>query len=700
MSGASLLVELCTEELPPKALKTLGEAFASRLMQGLVRAGLKERDADGMRVFATPRRLAALIREVRDRAPDRAESRRLMPVKVAFDAQGAPSAALRKRLEKEGVQGTAQLSRRTEQGTESVYLERTVSGVALAEGLQTALEEAIEKLPIPKVMSYQLDDGETTVRFVRPAHALLALHGDTVVPVSALGLKAGRLTHGHRFLGVRDITVAAADAYEEALAAHGKVVASFDERRNLIAGQLDARAKELGASLGDDAQFAPLLDEVTGLVEWPAVYVGQFDPEFLAVPAECLTLTMRQNQKYFPLFSPDGRLTHRFLIVSNMAIADPRNIVEGNQRVVRPRLADARFFFQTDTRTRIEERVPRLAGIVHHNKLGSQLERVERLQLLAGHIARSIGADALLTERAAWLAKADLSTAMVGEFPELQGTMGRYYALHDGDPPEVAEAIEAHSRPRFAADSLPASLIGCSVALADRMDSIAGLFGVGQRPTGEKDPFALRRAALGVIRILAEKSLALPLGDLIGTAISGYESKPGVADARADIEVFVLERLRSYCLDLGYTAHEVESVLSLKPQRVDLVPRRLEAVRAFNRLPEAQSLAAANKRIGNILKQAQCVPSAFDAQLLVQKEETELAGAFARMRTQLDAELARHDYTAGLLRLASLRDPVDAFFDKVMVMAEDERLRQNRIALLGELHSAMNRVADLSKLAA
>jgi glycyl-tRNA synthetase beta chain len=701
MSKASLLVELFTEELPPKALKTLGEAFASRLVECLARAGLAERAAGPLRSFATPRRLAVLVKDVRERAEDRAESRKLMPAKVAFDDQGAPSAALRKRLEKDGLEpSAAALSRRTEQGVESVYLDRTVPGATLAEGLQAALTEAIEKLPIPKVMTYQLADGRTTVRFVRPAHGLVALWGDQVVPVAALGLQAGRITHGHRFLGVADISLAAADAYEEALAAHGKVIASFEERRALIAGELQRRAHRLGASLGQEALLAALLDEVTALVEWPAVYAGQFEEEFLAVPPECLTLTMRQNQKYFPLFRPDGRLTNRFLIVSNMDLADPKNIVQGNQRVVRPRLADARFFFETDIKTRLETRVPQLGAIVHHNKLGSQLDRVERLQLLAGYIARHIGADPLLSERAAWLAKADLTTAMVGEFPELQGIMGRYYALHDGEPAEVAEAIEAHYRPRFAGDALPGALAGCSVALADRLDALAGLFGIGQVPTGEKDPFALRRAALGIIRLLAEKSLALPLGELVSAAMSGYRAKAGWRDASGDVEVFVLERLRSYCLELGYNANEVESVLCLRPQRIDLVPRQLEAVRAFNRLPEAQSLAAANKRIGNILKQAERVPSRFDEQLLVQKEESALADAFGRMRSELDAAFARQDYTGGLARLASLRDLVDAFFDKVMVMDKDERLRQNRVAFLGELHAAMNRIADLSKLAA
>jgi glycyl-tRNA synthetase beta chain len=696
-STRPLLVELFTEELPPKALRTLGSSFAERLANGLARAGLVQ--APKPRMFATPRRLAALIPDVRARAEDRAESRKLMPAKVAYDAQGAPTDALRKRLEKEGASvADAKLTKRSEQGQEVVYLDRVVGGVTLAEGLQSALDEAIDKLPIPKVMSYQLADGQTTVKFVRPAHGLIALHGDAIVPVKALGLTADRITHGHRFQGVADIPVVTADTYEDALAAHGKVIASFEERRSRIAAALAAKAKSLGATLGDSALVEPLLDEVTALVEWPSVYVGEFEQEFLAVPPECLTLTMRQNQKYFPLFAPDGKLTHRFLIVSNMELADPRNIVEGNQRVVRPRLADARFFFQTDTRTRLEERVPQLSAIVHHNKLGTQLERVERIQLLAGGIARRIGADPLLAERAAWLSKADLPTLMVGEFPELQGIMGRYYALHDGEPAEVAAAIESHYRPRFAGDALPESLVACSVALADRADALAGLFGIGQQPTGEKDPFGLRRAALGIVRLLAEQAIALPLDELVALAVAGYAAK--VADASADIDTFVIERLRGYCLELGYSANEVESVLCLRPRRIDLVPRQLEAVRAFNALPEAQSLAAANKRIGNILKQAAGAASPVDVSLFVQNEEKTLSALFGRIKPDIDREFESHDYTAALKRLASLRDSVDAFFDKVMVMDKDERLRRNRVAFLAELHAAMNRIADLSKLAA
>ena len=699
--SANLLVELFTEELPPKALQQLGEAFGHRVQDGLVRAQLKSLDPSGTRIFATPRRLAVLILDVLPKAPDRIESKKLMPSKVAFGVDGKPSAALAKRLEKEG--GSAnQLERKIEGETEYVFLNQTIAGITLAAGLQIALQEAIAKLPIPKVMSYQLTDGATTVHFVRPAHGLLALHGDKVVAVSVLGLKADRVTHGHRFQGVKDISVATADAYEEALAAHGQVIASFDARRAEVARQLADQAAKLKATLGPEADCAPLLDEVTALVECPAVYAGEFEAEFLAVPQECLIMTMRQNQKYFPLFNAAGKLTSKFLIVSNMRLADPKNIVEGNQRVIRPRLADARFFYETDKKTRLEERVPRLANIVYHNKLGSQLERTERIQLLAGRIARSIGADTVLVERAAWLAKADLITNMVGEYPGLQGVMGRYYALADGEDPRVADAIEQHYRPRFAGDKPPEKQLAIAVALADKLETLAGLFGIGQQPTGDKDPFALRRHALGVIRILVENDLALSLHDLVHDAFSVFPH--GILrDAHTDLTGFIHERLRGYLRDGGYTANEVESVLCGPLNTLNEVPRQLAAVRAFAGLPEAESLAAANKRVANILKQAEAKGESFinaEPDKLKEPEERALFEALKKASKQATLLFKQGDYTGYLKTFAVLKAPVDAFFDSVMVMVDAPELRHNRLALLADLRKEMNRVADISKLAA
>ena len=697
----TLLVELFTEELPPKALKQLGEAFGHRVQDSMMRAQLKTGDPHGTRIFATPRRLAVLILDVMPKAADRGESKKLMPSKVAFDADGKPSAALTKRLQKEGDPSANQLERKIEGNTEYVYLNQTIPGITLAAGLQLALQEAIAKLPIPRVMSYQLADGATTVQFVRPAHGLVALHGDQVVNVSVLGLKAGRVTHGHRFQGVKDIPIAAADAYEEALAAHGQVMASFDARREEIARQLAACTAALKVSLGPEADYAPLLDEVTALVEFPTVYAGEFEKEFLAVPQEALILTMRQNQKYFPLFDAAGKLSNQFLIVSNMRLADPRNIVEGNQRVVRPRLADARFFFETDRKSRLEERVPQLANIVYHNQLGNQLERTERIQLLAGKIARALGADAALTERAAWLAKADLLTGMVGEFPELQGIMGCYYALHDGEPQEVADAIEAHYRPRYAGDRLPEGNVARAAALADKLETLAGMFGIGQQPTGDKDPFALRRHALGAIRILIEGNFQLSLNDLVNWAFSVFPAGM-LRDAHTDLETFIFERLRGYLRDAGYTANEIESVLCMRPARLVQVPLQLAAVRAFASLPEAESLAAANKRVANILKQAAAKGESFtEARVLALKEpaERELFEALKTASKQATPLFEQGDYTGYLKTFAVLKSPVDAFFDAVMVMVDDAALRQNRLALLSDLRREMNRVADISKLA-
>jgi len=703
--NANLLVELFTEELPPKALQALGEAFARGIASGLAARGMLGA-GHAIKAYCTPRRLAAHISAVLASSLEREQTKKLMPAKVAFDAAGNPAPALLKRLQKEGYAADADMTglieRRAEGGAEYAFLHQIVPGMPLAAGLQSTLEEAIARLPIPKVMSYQLADGATTVQFVRPVHGLLALHGADVVAVSILGLDAGRITHGHRFQGVKDIAVDAADAYEEALAAHGQVIAAFDARRAETERQLRARAAKLGASLGPEDGVAPLLDEVTALVEYPSIYVGEFEPEFLAVPQECLVLTMRTNQKYFPLFDTAGKLSNRFLIVSNMRLSDPKNIVEGNNRVVRPRLADARFFFETDKKTRLEARVPQLGAIVYHNKLGSALERVERVQLLTGKIARATGADPVLAERAAWLAKADLVTSMVGEFPELQGIMGRYYALSDGEPPLVAIAVEQHYRPRFAGDALPENGIALAVALADKLETLAGMFGIGQQPSGDKDPFALRRHALGVIRILVEAKLELPLVDLVNEAFSVFADGM-LGAAHTDLETFVLERLRSHLREAGYSANEIESVLCMHPTRLDQVPDRLAAVRTFAALPEAASLAAANKRVANILKQAEARGESFNqaqAHALKEPAERDLYEALKTASLKATPLFQAGDYTGYLKAFAVLKSPVDAFFESVMVMVDDQEVRKNRLALLRDLRDEMNRVADISKLAA
>jgi glycyl-tRNA synthetase beta chain len=581
-----------------------------------------------------------------------------------------------------------------------LFADSRTPAMPLAQALQGALDEALAGLPIPKVMSYQLADGKTTVQFVRPAHGLVALHGAEVVPVKALGLAAGRVTQGHRFQGERDIELADAISYEARLLEPGKVIADFDTRRKAIADDLAAQ----GAKLANG--FVPnpaLLDEVTALVEWPAVYAGSFEPEFLAVPQECLILTMQQNQKYFPLVS-DGKLTPRFLLVSNMRVADPAMIVQGNERVVRPRLADARFFFETDKKVKLADRVPQLGTIVYHNKLGTQLDRVERLRRLATRIQAMLPRGEKgrpYADRAALLAKADLVTLMVGEFPELQGVMGKYYAESDGEEPSVVRAIEQHYWPRFSGDQLPVGDVSIALALADKLETLVGIWGVGQQPTGDKDPFGLRRAALGVLRILSEKpeAAALDLRRLLDEAASGFDDGRIAAETVASVHGFMLDRLRSLLRDKGYDAHEIEAVLADNPASVSRVWARIEAVKAFRALPEAEALAAANKRIQNILKKSGGGTS-FDEALLVEGEERKLAAAVAGLAPRIEGHMEKGDFTAALKELAGIRADVDAFFDKVLVNAEDEKVRANRLGLLHTLGSLMNRVADISRLAA
>lgn len=703
--SAPLLVELFTEELPPKALKSLSEAFARVLQAELKADGLLDANCTA-EIFATPRRLAVRLSAVLAKAPDRQIEERLLPEKVGLTADGKPTPALIKKLSAL-LQDESALTRvkKVNDGKLSMlYLPVLAKGQTLVAGLGVSLDIAITQLPIPKVMSYQRTGSESTVKFVRPAHGLVALHGDTVVNVSALELDAKRTTHGHRFLGVADIELNHANEYEQRLQNEGKVIASFDARRAEIERQLKSKAAAFKSTLGE---YETLLDEVTALVEWPVVYVAGFDAEFLSVPQECLILTMRTNQKYFPLFDNAGKLTEKFLVVSNMQVDDPKNIIEGNKRVVRPRLADARFFFEQDRKSRLETRVPGLGKVVYHNKLGTQLERVQRMQLLAGKIARLIGADPLLAERAAWLAKADLVTGMVGEFPELQGIMGRYYAQHDGEPSLVADAVAEHYLPRFAGDKLPESPVACCVALADKLDTLIGIFGVGAIPTGDKDPFALRRHALGVIRLLAERQLPIHCGELLALAHETFakgsllEQHEGGISNVAKTEAFVTERAKSYLRELGYAVLEVESVLDLAPRPLEYVAR-LEAARQFLALQESTGLAEADKRIRNILSKsgAAAATSGADPATLKENEEKQLLTITRQLREKVNTQLARGEFSAALLLTAQLHQPVTQFFDKVMVNADDPVLRANRFALLREVAELTNQVVNISKLAA
>ena len=719
MTAKNLLVELLVEELPPKALKKLGEAFGSALLAGLRGQGLAG-DRSVLTVYATPRRLAAHVSAVLPVAADKPVSHKLMPVAVGLAADGSATPALRKKLAALGVDvgvdvgagadALSRLARRLDGKAETLFLDTTQSGATLTEGLQRSLDEAIAKLPIPKVMQYQLETGTgpgfqpgwTSVNFVRPAHGLVALHGPEVVPVSALGLEAGRQTRGHRFEAAVDpVALQHADHYARQLEEQGAVIAGFDARRAEIARQLHAAAARLGlAPVEDEA----LLDEVTALVERPNVLACRFEEAFLAVPPECLVLTMKANQKYFPLLDGEGRLTNRFLVVSNIRPADASRVIEGNERVVRPRLADARFFFDQDRKRTLASRVPGLAKVVYHGKLGSQGERVERVRRLARAIGEQLGSLALadLADEAATLAKADLLTDMVGEFPELQGIMGAYYARHDGCRDAIADAIEDHYKPRFAGDALPRGEVGLVVALADKLETLAGLFGIGQLPSGDKDPFALRRHALGVIRMLIERDLPLAVPQLVALAFHVFP--PGHGQAQAEVQLFLVDRLVGALREQGWSAQEVDAVVALRPERWGEIPRRLAAVRAFGALPEAPALAAANKRVGNILRKSDASDLPGDAPVdparLVEPAEQALARALGDLVPRADAAFEAGDLTGSLQVLAALKAPVDAFFDAVMVNAEDAALRRNRLALLATLHRAMNRVAELARLAA
>ncbi|CDG81453.1 glycine--tRNA ligase subunit beta [Janthinobacterium agaricidamnosum] len=697
----TLLIELLTEELPPNALAKLGAAFAAGIVNGLKSRDFLEADSIAT-TYSTPRRLAVSISNVREVSPDKAIREKVLPVSVALDANGNGTPPLAKKLAALGFPDVtvAELERAADGKAESFFYSYSAPGSKLETGLQLALAESAAKLPIPKVMSYQRPDG-STVQFVRPVHSLIALHGVNIVPLTLLGLSAGRSTLGHRFLSDgQAIVIKHADDYAAVLESAGKVIAGNETRKDSIRAQLLATA-------GTDQVLMPeaLLDEVTALVEWPVVYACHFEEEFLAVPQECLILTMQTNQKYFALTDSAGKLRSRFLIVSNIATGTPEHIIGGNERVVRPRLSDAKFFFEQDKKKTLESRLPLLANVVYHNKLGTQAERTGRVTALAGIIAAQLGADVALAERGALLAKADLLTDMVGEFPELQGIMGTYYARHDGEAEEVALAASEHYQPRFAGDSLPTTNTGTAVALADKLETLVGIWAIGLQPTGDKDPFALRRHALGVLRMLLEKRLPLSINGLLSAAAAQFAAVPGFKDPVAEVTAFMLDRLRGILRERGFSPNEIEAVVAQHPDRLDDIVQRLEAVQAFAALPESASLAAANKRITNILKKneealSQVAASGVNAALLQDAAERNLAAAVVRVQPQIDAAFGSGDFAGTLKTLAQLRDDVDAFFNDVMVMAEDLALRNNRLALLSSLHGMLNRVADISKLAA
>ncbi len=680
-----LLIELLTEELPPKALNNLGNAFAAAVAEGLEKAQLTDGAAQ-YAAYASPRRLAVQVSNVKAVQDDQHIVKKGPAVANAMK-DGVPTKALEGFARSCGTDiGSLKIVHDSKQ---DVYAhEFTQAGKPLAGLLEDIINQAVKKLPIPKVMRW----GSSTHTFVRPVHGLVVLHGAEVVPANVLGLQSGNTTLGHRFLSDGLIAIENADAYARQMREQGKVIASFAERKAAIAAALNEQAGRLNAKVAADEA---LLDEVSALVEWPVVLEAGFEAHFLEVPQECLILTMQQNQKYFPLLDANGKLMNRFLLVSNLETADPSHIIHGNERVLRARLSDAEFFYKQDQKATLESRLPKLANVVYHNKIGSQAERIERLQSIAAHIAAALGADRAAAERAARLAKADLVTEMVGEFPELQGTMGKYYARLDGESAEIADAIEQHYRPRFAGDALPESQTATAVALADKLETLVGIWGIGLIPTGDKDPYALRRAALGILRMLMQHGL--DVNDLIQTAFASFPQ--GLLNDKTPAEVadFMQARL-AVLLQNDYPQDIVAAVLAKRPGRLNDLAAKLEAVAAFKALPEAAALAAANKRVQNLLKKADAELGAVNEALLQQDEERALYAAAQAMQPKIEAALAHQDFQTALSELAAVKPQVDAFFDGVMVMADDAAVKQNRLNLLNQLSQQMNAVADIALL--
>lgn len=708
MSKESLLVEIFTEELPPKALRNLSEVFAKEIVRGLIKTNLLEGVSSDIEAqskytpYATPRRLAVIVKDVLDVGPEQAFTEKLMPVKVGLDSEGNATPALVKKLESKGLSGIPVSELKIESDGKQDYL--FVSGInagrSLKADLQAILDHAIESLPIPKMMRYQLADGKTSVRFVRPVHGLVAMHGSAVIDITAFGINSTNVSHGHRFMGRYSFEINSADTYEKQLLEEGMVVANYNERKSYISSKLESMSSELGLNIGTGEEVENLIEEVTSLVEYPEIYVGEFEEKYLEVPSECLILTMRLNQKYFPLFKSNGNLSNKFLIVSNMKVADPSNIIEGNQRVVRPRLADAEFFFETDKKTSLEQMLEPLKNVVYHNKIGTQFERVARLQKIADYIASQLSSNPELAIRAALLAKADLSSNMVGEFPELQGIMGSHYAKLQGEPESVSEAIADQYKIRFDKEFTEDSSISISLYIADRVETLIGIWGIGLAPTGERDPYGLRRAALGIISAFealtnTDKSSSLSLKDLLLFTQSLFDDIPQTT--AYEVEDFIYDRLKNQLYN-SYSKPLVDSVLANRGPITEVIPK-IEAVKEFSAAPEAESLSAANKRIGNILKKIDYVIPQIDTNIFAAPAEIDLYKDFHEIKDNLREAFEAQRYKEVFLMLSKLKTPVDKFFEDVMVMDENIATRNNRLALLTELHEHMNLVADISLLA-
>ncbi|MGB0722336.1 MAG: glycine--tRNA ligase subunit beta [Gammaproteobacteria bacterium] len=686
---ADFLFELGTEELPPKALPALSRSLREGFLNGLSQAGLSHGEVVS---YAAPRRLALLVSDLQGKQPDRSEERRGPAVAVAYDEQGRPTKAAEGFARSCGV-SVDQLGRLSTDKGEWLAYTVDKAGQSAAELLPDIAEQALNRLPIPKRMRW----GDSEAQFVRPVHWLIMLHGDEVVPCTLLDTVSGRVSRGHRFMAGHDIGIDKPSNYAALLETDGRVIASFERRRELIREQVKATADDLGGVADMDEE---LLDEVTALNEWPMPIAGSFEERFLEVPHEALVLTMKQNQKYFPVFTPDGALMNHFITIANVDSPKPELIRSGNERVIRPRLADAMFFWEQDGKKRLEDHIAGLGHVVFQHKLGSMGEKSERVASLAAHIAASLGGDADLARRAGRLSRCDLMTAMVYEFPEMQGVMGRYQAARDGENPELAEALDEFYMPRFSGDVLPRSTTGTALALAERLDTLVGIFGIGMKPTGDKDPFALRRAALGALRILKEGGLDLPLRALLDQAACGLGDKiSDTSGVVSEVEGFMLERLKGIYLEAGVAPGVFDAVTSVEPADLADFDRRIHAVIGFQSKDEAEALAAANKRIGNILRKSDdVIPNEPDESLFTEEAEATLHRVLTEVSSRVTPEMAKGDYAAALSEMAGLRGPVDSFFDSVMVMAEDPAVRKNRFALLAQVQGLFKQVADVGRI--
>ena len=687
MTTQNFLVEIGTEELPPKALKTLATSFADNVEAQLNQAGLT---FDKIEWFAAPRRLAVKVLNLATQQPSKEIEKRGPAVSAAFDAEGKPTKAAEGWARGCGI--TVEQAERiaTDKGEWLVHRAK-IEGQPTKNLLNDIVANALAKLPIPKPMRW----ADKTVQFIRPVHTVTMLLGDELIEGKILGVASARTIRGHRFLGEKEFEIQHADQYPQLLREKGSVVADFNERKAEILAKSQAKAIALGGVADIEES---LLEEVTSLVEYPNVLAAKFEERFLAVPAEALVYTMKGDQKYFPIYDKDGKLLPHFIFVSNINPEDPTAIIEGNEKVVRPRLTDAEFFFKTDLKQKLVDRLPRLETVLFQQQLGTLKDKTDRIEQLAGEIAKQIGADEAKAKRAGLLSKCDLMTNMVFEFTDTQGVMGMHYARHDGEDEEVAVALNEQYMPRFAGDELPKSLVASAVALADKFDTLTGIFGIGQAPKGSADPFALRRAALGALRIIVEKNLPLDLEDLVKKSAALFGDKLTNQNVVADVVDFMLGRFRAWYQDEGIAVDVIQAVLARRPTRPADFDARVRAVSHFRTLDSAEALAAANKRVSNILAKADAAIGEINLTACVEPAEKALAEAVLALRTEVQPLIAKGDYTAVLDKLANLRAPVDSFFDNVMVNAEDPALRQNRLAILNTLQGLFLQVADISVL--